>query len=119
MDIYKSFNSHKNFFSYSELIKELKKLKNVDEKIISQLENLNPIGLISYENAYLLIDDLDNSFNWEHYSFVAQLGYIKEGFLAIAFHVSNGDVRAGYSDYFIFDEDESEIVFNLINCEVV
>ena len=89
--------------------KENTKEKEAYLRFIDCFDNIDVAGVLDFMDGSSCLSRRDNSYNHEHSLAVVEMGQLREGeepLYGVAFHMTNGDVRAGYSDFFIMNEED-------------
>ena len=103
--------------TWKEALKVLK--DNCPKGLFESWKEVEPYGVIDWGCGMDILNNVDNSYNWidkDNNNIVYQSGTFnkeidEDGLIAVAFHIS-GDVRGGYTDYFIFKyEDVMDLLY--------
>ena len=105
-----NLTTHKDFYSFEELITELKEIYENDFKpindLIETLQNdkyTDVFGYFSFDEGMNILNNVENTHNCDS-QIVVQFGELNKDLICIAFHLG-GDVRCNYSDYLIISKE--------------
>ena len=103
----------KDVNSWDEVKKILKEVNELNQEQINFLDEIEPIGVCDFmeREHYGFTDNTYNNPNI--INFVAEIGLLNKDLndndlIFISFHLTTGDIRVGYSDYFIFKYNDAE-----------